>query len=67
MNINNALHKAESWLDEIEGVEGVAQGKIGDEDCITVFVSSKEAAGKIPSTFHGFKVVIENSGTFHAR
>ena len=66
MDIAEALRKADSWLDEIEGVEGVAQGKVGKDDCITVFVSQEEAAEKLPSTFHGFKVVVEHTGAFHA-
>jgi len=66
MDFAEALRKAEGWLDEIEGVEGVAQGKAGEDDCITVFVSREEAAQKIPSTFHGFQVVVEQTGSFHA-
>ena len=62
-----ALRKAEAWIDEIEGVEGVAQGRTGEDDCITVFVSMAEAAEKIPSSFHGYKVAIEYSGDFHAQ
>ena len=67
MEFADALRKAEAWLDEIEGVEGVAQGKSGDGDCITVFVSLTEAAKKIPNNFHGYRVVIEHSGSFHAQ
>ncbi len=66
MDFATALQKAEGWLDEIEGVEGVAQGKVGECHCITVFVSQEEAAEKLPSTFHGFKVVVEHTGSFHA-
>ena len=44
MDFQEALRKAETWLDEIEGVEGIAQGKIGEKDCITVFVTLKETA-----------------------
>ena len=67
MDIAEALRKAEAWLDEIEGVEGVAQGKTGENDCITVLVSLTEAAKKIPSNFHGYKVVIDNTDSFHAQ
>jgi hypothetical protein len=66
MRIEEALKQAETWLDEIEGVEGVARGKTGDEDCITVFISLPEAAEKIPEQFHGFPVCTEFTGSFHA-
>ena len=66
MDFAEALKKAESWLDEIEGVEGIAQGLSEGADCITVFVSLPEAAEKIPSSFHGHPVIIEHTGTFHA-
>lgn len=66
MGIDDALRQAERWLDEIEGVEGVAQGKTDGQDCITVFVSSKATAGEIPDRLHGYKVVVEETGPFHA-
>lgn len=66
MDIERALRDAERWLDEIEGVQGVAQGKADGEDCITVFVSSRGTAGEIPERLHGVKVVIEESGPFAA-
>jgi hypothetical protein len=66
MKIEEALKEAETWLDEIEGVQGVARGRAGEEDCITVFISLPEAAGKIPKQFHGFPVCTELTGPFHA-
>lgn len=67
MDFSEALQKAEAWLDEIEGVEGIAQGEMGGKDCITVFISLNEAAEKIPNTFHGHMVVIEYSDNFHVQ
>lgn len=67
MVIEEALQKAESWLDETEGVVGVAQGKVGEDDCITVFLSIPEAAEKIPKSFHGYQVCIEFTDSFHAQ
>ncbi len=61
------LRKAEAWLDEIEGVGGVAQGKKGEADCITVFVTLKEAAEKIPNDLDGHPVVVEFTDEFAAR
>lgn len=66
MEIDRALREAERWLDEIEGVQGVAQGKAEGEDCITVFVAAKALAGPIPDRLHGFKVVVEETGPFQA-
>ncbi|MBV1931198.1 MAG: hypothetical protein KUG71_05725 [Porticoccaceae bacterium] len=65
-SVTEVLQLAEAWLDEIDGVEGVAQGKVDNEDCITVFISSPAAAENIPEIFHGVKVVIEGGGTFQA-
>ena len=65
MDITDVLRKAENWLVEVKGVEGVAQGKFGDEDCITVFLSAKEATNEIPRNFHGYKVCVEYTGDFH--
>jgi len=67
MNIMTALQKAEAWLDEVEGVEGIAQGESDGEECITVFVSTQEAKEKLPEKFHGYTVVIEAAGQFEAR
>jgi hypothetical protein len=62
-----ALRKAEVWMDQIPGVQGVAQGMVGEQDCITVFVSTEEAAEKIPQEFHGFRVSVESTGEFNAQ
>lgn len=67
MNYTEALDKAVAWMDEIEGVEGVADGMSGKEACILVFLSLPEAANKIPKTFHGFKVLTEFTGEFDAQ
>ena len=64
-DFTEAREQAEAWLD-IEGVEGIAEGESGGEPCITVFVSFKEVAEKIPPTCHGIKVVIEYTDQFVA-
>ena len=66
MTIDEALRLAEVWMDEIDGVRGVAQGEIDGHDCITVFVSMKAGADKLPKEFHGYRVVVEESGDFDA-
>lgn len=66
MEIEAALKKAEAWMDDIDGVVGIAQGKTGETDCITVFLSLPEMEAKIPKTFHGHPVVVEFSGPLQA-
>ncbi len=66
MDIFKALKEAESWMDTIEGVEGVAEGKSDGRPCITVFISLEDAKTKIPESLHGFKVVCDVSGGFSA-
>ncbi len=63
-DIDEALRRAEAWLHDIDGVEGVAQGESDGAVCITVFVTLDEAAEKIPATFHGYKVVVERTDEF---
>jgi hypothetical protein len=65
--LQQALEKAQSWMD-IEGVEGVGQGKIKDQDCIIVFVSLRtpEIEAKIPSKCNGIPVDIQESGVIDA-
>ena len=65
MTIEKVLSELQCWLEK-DGVEGIAEGKIDDEDCITVFVSLTDVERDLPSTYKGFKVVIESSGKFNA-
>lgn len=66
MTIEEALEEAEKWMFELQGVEGVAQGKLNDEDCITVFLSEPESEKRLPKELHGYRVSIEYSGEFTA-
>lgn len=54
---------SDEWLN-IEGVEGIGQGKKNDEDCILVMISSKskEISDKIPSMYKGFPIQIIETG-----
>lgn len=58
-----AIDEASDWL-TIDGVEGVAPGDKEGTDCIVVFSSCtpSELAGRIPTTFKGYPVVIEETG-----
>lgn len=53
----------DQWMD-IDGVEGIGQGKTDDKDCILVFVSVKtpEIRKTIPLEFKGFTVRVIESG-----
>ncbi len=56
-----------AWL-RIDGVEAVADGTLDGEDCIIVGCSRPplELAGRIPSVFRGYPVVLEEWGTISA-
>jgi hypothetical protein len=57
--IDRAVADASAWAD-LPGVALVGQGETSEgTPCIIVKVSNEEAAGKIPSTFQGFPVVVE--------
>lgn len=62
-----AIEEAAAWLD-LDGVEMVAPGKQSGRDCIDVGCSGPldELAGQIPKTFHGYPVVLKDSGTITA-
>ncbi|NMM50477.1 hypothetical protein [Marinigracilibium pacificum] len=65
-DIEKALAKASSWVDNIDGVEGVAQGLKNGKDCITVFISNDEVQSKLPKELDGYAIVVENTGQFMA-
>jgi hypothetical protein len=60
LSIEEAVRLASAWAD-IDGVEVVAQGKSGGQDCILVGVSRSEVASGIPQKFEGYNVVIEHT------
>ena len=67
-SLMRAIDEAGAWL-EIDGVEGVADGKQDGEDCIVVGCSRppNELADRIPKTFRGYPVVLEEWGTISAQ
>jgi hypothetical protein len=67
MKFSEALALAQRWMDDIEGVEGVAEGEIDGNRCITVFISDPAAAGKIPDHLGEHRVIVEQSGHFQAQ
>ena len=61
------LHLTDSVL-TLTGVVGTAIGLCDDAPCIKVYVVRKtdELSAKIPSTFEGFPVDVEETGEFRA-
>ena len=57
MDISRTVHKAEAWMDEIDGVTGVGQGERGGKAVVEVFVKDRETAEKLPAELDGHPVV----------
>lgn len=57
MDISPTVHKAEIWMDEIEGVIGVAQGERDGKPVVEVYVKDGTAAEKLPAELDGHPVV----------
>ena len=66
MSISQAVQKAESWMDTVDGVTGVAQGEQDGKAVITVFISRPDVADALPDEFEGYPVVKELSDAFHS-
>lgn len=64
MDLPRALKEAQGWVGEKKGVEGVGQGKEGEDDCITVFISDLALIDQIPQSLYGVKINIEISEGF---
>ena len=65
MKIEDALKEIQPWLNK-KGIEGVSQGEHNGVACITVFVSASEVRKILPAEYNGFKVVVEETGSFNA-
>ncbi len=57
MDISRTILKAEAWLDEFEGVTGVAQGERDGKPVVEVFVRDRETAEMLPAELDGHPVV----------
>jgi hypothetical protein len=57
-----------NWM-QLEGVEGVAQGKVGHRDAVMVFVRKYTADLEriIPATFRGYPVQVQETGPIQAQ
>jgi hypothetical protein len=58
--IEQAVAEASSWAD-IPGVEVVGQGEKDGVSVIRVLVSTPDAQGRIPRSFKGYQVIVEQS------
>lgn len=64
MDIVSAVHKAEVWMDEYEGVIGVSQGKKEGKPVIVVFISDAGIQAELPPDFEGYPVIAEITDEF---
>lgn len=67
-NIREVLTKHVAKLMDIPGVTGLAEGKLQDEPCITIFVTddTPEILSRIPSNIEGYPVQVVGGGEFRA-
>ena len=68
-NIEEVMSEiSDQWMD-INGVVGISQGKIDEQDCIIVGVNIKtpEIEENIPQKYKGFNVKVEEWGHIFAQ
>ena len=63
-DITAAQRRLTDQVIDWDGVSGTAIGLDGSAPCLKVMVSTDEAAARIPSAVDGFKVIVENTGSF---
>jgi len=65
--IEQVIEEASQWLN-LDGVEGIGQGEHGGEPCIVVLISGNKQnlAEKIPKSFKGYPVILEETGEVRA-
>jgi len=64
MDILQTIRKAETWMDEFEGVIGVAQGERDGKVVVEVYVDDREVGKELPEELNGYPVVKIVSGEF---
>ncbi len=66
--LQEAVEAAQALL-EIEGVVGVGEGRMGDQECVVVFVEGRtpEIEERLPREIKGVPVDIRESGTISAQ
>jgi hypothetical protein len=64
MTIQQTIRKAEAWMDEHDGVIGVAQGERDGRPVVEVFVKDRATADHLPPELDGYPVVTVLSDEF---
>jgi hypothetical protein len=66
--IDDVLNDVTARLTSIPGVIGTAEGRRAGRACVTVFVVKKTPAllRRIPATFAGYPVAVEETGQLRA-
>lgn len=62
-----ALQEAQVWMDEIPGVQAVAECESAGEKCIYVYVTVPDAAARLPAEFKGYRVIVEQGDPMQAQ
>ena len=67
--IKDTIKKHAGELMNIQGIVGVAEGRLQGRPCILVFVQkkTKELRSKVPKSLEGFSIRIKQSGDIEAR
>ena len=67
MDFPAVLESAQVWVENVDGVAAVGEGESEGEKCIYVYITLPDAVGKIPSEYHGYKVIIEQGDPISAQ
>lgn len=67
-DISAALERLSQQIMTLPGVAAIGEGLCDGEPCFRVYVVNltPDVEGRIPSTFEGYKVVVEKSGEIRA-
>ena len=68
MDQGQVIDQFRAWVDQqqIEGVAAISDCVRNDAPCLYVYVTSPEAASKLPTVFRGLDVVVEQGDPIHA-
>ncbi len=66
MDILDSLRRAERWMDEYSGVQGVSQSIRDGKDVVVVHVTDRRLLSSFPAELDGYPVVVELDNGFVA-
>lgn len=68
MDQGQAIDQLRAWVDQqrIEGVAAISDCVRNDQPCLYVYVTSPDAAAKLPKVFQGFDVIVDQGDPIHA-